>query len=67
VYAGVFGEGEHAELVVPAKRGAWVHVARGKVRVNGTDLGEGDGAAIEGESIRIDGIDSGEVLAFDLA
>jgi hypothetical protein len=67
VYAGVFGEGEHAELAVPAKRGAWVHVARGKVRVNGTDLGEGDGAAIEGESIRIDGIDSGEVLAFDLA
>jgi redox-sensitive bicupin YhaK (pirin superfamily) len=67
VYAGLFGKGERAELAVPGKRGAWIHVARGKVRVNGAELSEGDGAAIEGEPIRIDGIDGGEVLAFDLA
>jgi len=67
VYAGLFGKGEHAELALPAKRGAWVHVARGKVRINGSELGEGDGASIEGEPIRIEGVDAAEVLAFDLA
>ncbi len=67
VYAGIFGKGERAELALADKRGAWVHVARGKVRINGTELSEGDGASIEGESVRIDGVDGGEVLAFDLA
>jgi redox-sensitive bicupin YhaK (pirin superfamily) len=67
VYAGIFGKGERAELALPTKRGAWLHVARGKVRVNGSELTEGDGAAIEGEPIRIEGVESGEVLAFDLA
>jgi quercetin 2,3-dioxygenase len=67
VYAGIFGKGDHAELALPTRRGAWVHVARGKVRVNGSELAEGDGAAIEGEALRIEGVESGEVLAFDLA
>ena len=31
-------------------------------------LGEGDGVAIEGEtSVKIEGVDDGEVLVFDLA
>jgi redox-sensitive bicupin YhaK (pirin superfamily) len=68
VYAGVFGTGEHAELALAPARGAWVHVARGKISVNGQALGEGDGAAIEGDAnLRIEGIDGGEVLVFDLA
>jgi redox-sensitive bicupin YhaK (pirin superfamily) len=68
VYAGVFGAGEHAELALSAARGAWVHIARGKASVNGQALGEGDGVAIERETqIRIDGVDDGEVLVFDLA
>ena len=67
VHAGVFGAGEHAELALAEERGAWVHVARGKVRVNGQDVGEGDGVQIERErEIRVDGVDSGEVLVFDL-
>jgi hypothetical protein len=38
------------------------------VRVNGQELGEGDGIAIEDErTIRVEGVDDGEVLAFDLA
>lgn len=45
-----------------------MHVARGKVRVNGEQLGEGDGAAIESlGTIVLEGIDEAEVLAFDLA
>jgi redox-sensitive bicupin YhaK (pirin superfamily) len=68
VYAGVFGKDDNAELAIAPGRGAWLHVARGKVRVNGQELGEGDGAAIEKEGlVRIEGVDDGEVLAFDVA
>ena len=65
VYAGVFDAGDSAEL---AAKNAWVHVARGKARVNGKELEDGDGAAIEGESsVKIEGTSGGEVLVFDLA
>jgi hypothetical protein len=68
VYSGILDKGHTAELPIAAGRGAWIHVARGKVRVNGEELGEGDGVAIENErAVRIEGIDKGEVLAFDLA
>jgi redox-sensitive bicupin YhaK (pirin superfamily) len=67
VYAGVFAAGERAELALPTGHGAWIHVARGAVRVNGHELREGDGLAIEGEpAIRVEGTEGGEVLAFDL-
>ena len=68
IYAGILDEGDRATLALADGRGAWVQVARGKVRVNGQDLAEGDGAAIEGQKqIEIEGVDDGEVLAFDLA
>jgi redox-sensitive bicupin YhaK (pirin superfamily) len=70
VYAGLFASGEAAELELAPGRGAWLHVARGKVKINGVELGEGDGAAIEGDDrVRIEGthIEDSEVLAFDLA
>ncbi len=68
VYAGLFAAGEHGELAIADGRGAWVHCARGKVSVNGTELAEGDGLAIEREAkISVDGVDAGEVLVFDLA
>ena len=68
VYAGLFAANERAQLELADKRGAWVHVARGKVKVNDQVLGEGDGVAIENErSVRVEGIDEGEVLVFDLA
>jgi hypothetical protein len=68
VYAGVLDAGATAELPIAAGRGAWLHVARGTVRVNGKELGEGDGASFEGEpAVRIEGVAGGEVLAFDLA
>lgn len=68
LHAGIFAKGESAELPLREGRRAWIHVARGSVRVNGRDLSAGDGAAIEDErTVRIEGIDSGEVLVFDLA
>jgi hypothetical protein len=38
------------------------------VRVNGRELGAGDGAALsEEDAVRIEGVKAGEVLVFDLA
>ncbi len=67
LHAGLFGAGESAELPISSGRHAWVQVARGKVRVNGAELAAGDGAALSEEaSVRVEGIDGGEVLVFDL-
>ena len=68
VYAGILDKGDTATLAVAPGRGAWVHVARGQVRVNGEALADGDGAAFEDiGTIQLEGIDDAEVLAFDLA
>jgi redox-sensitive bicupin YhaK (pirin superfamily) len=68
VYAGTFDASEAAELALSPARRAWVQVARGRVRVNGSELEAGDGAAVTQEAkLRIEGVDSGEVLVFELA
>jgi redox-sensitive bicupin YhaK (pirin superfamily) len=68
LYAGVFAAGESAEHVVAPGRHAWVHVVRGRARINGTELSAGDAAALSEErTVRIEGIDAAEVLVFDLA
>lgn len=68
VHAGLFGAGESADLTLGTGRHSWVQVARGKIRVNGEVLSAGDGAALTGETrIRIEGVDGGEVIVFDLA
>jgi redox-sensitive bicupin YhaK (pirin superfamily) len=67
LYAGVFDAGQAAEHALASGRHAWVHVARGTARVNGHNLGPGDGLAISNEeSVRIEGRERGEVLVFDL-
>jgi redox-sensitive bicupin YhaK (pirin superfamily) len=49
-------------------RGAWLQIARGAVALNGAEMKEGDGAAIESEThFGIAGISAAEVLLFDLA
>ncbi len=51
-----------------SKRAAWLHLIDGSVNVNGHSLSAGDAIAIEDEpTIRIEGIEAGEVLLFDLA
>ena len=68
VYAGVFDAGQKSDLALEAGRHAWVQVADGRVRVNGQQLDTGDGVAISDERhLNIEGIESGEVLVFDLA
>jgi redox-sensitive bicupin YhaK (pirin superfamily) len=69
LYAGLFGANESAELTLQPGRHAWVHVARGNVRVNGRELQAGDGASFSDEPrIRVEGATGeGELLLFDLA
>jgi len=69
MYAGIFREREAFELPLSEGRHAWVHVAKGSVRVQGQALSAGDGLAmIEERSVRIEGVEGaeGEVLVFDL-
>jgi len=68
VYAGIFGEGDKSLFTLPENRYGWVHVARGKLRINDVELSEGDGVALDKErELRIEGIDDAEILVFDLA
>lgn len=68
LYAGLFSAGESATLPLAKGRHAWVHVAKGMLRVNGRDLGAGDGMALsEEEAVKIEGTGPSEVLVFDLA
>jgi redox-sensitive bicupin YhaK (pirin superfamily) len=68
VYAGRFEKDERAELALRPGRHAWVQVARGAIRLNGRGLVAGDGASLSDERVvRIEGVDAGEVLVFDLA
>jgi quercetin 2,3-dioxygenase len=68
VYAGLFDKGEQTTFTLPENRYGWVQVARGTLRLNGIELGEGDGVALEQErALNIEGIDDAEILVFDLA
>jgi redox-sensitive bicupin YhaK (pirin superfamily) len=67
VYAGLFDGDESATFTMPPKRFAYIHVARGKVSVNGTPLREGDGARVREEhSLKFEKGQGAEVLLFDL-
>ena len=67
LYSTVLGEGESVHHKLQDNRCAYLHVARGKVKLNGTELHEGDGARIANESeVQLDGADLGEALLFDL-
>ena len=68
LYATVLGEGEVVKHELKPKRHAYVQVARGSVKLNGSKLEEGDGAAISDEkAVELIGVSKAEVLLFDLA
>lgn len=67
LYATRLAPADRVELPVRAGRGVWVHVASGRIDLNGHTLGPGDGAAIEDESlVRLTGADTAEVIVFDM-
>lgn len=70
VFVAELGKGAQIPYSLDPKRGAWVHVVRGEVEVNGEKLGAGDAAAVSGEeqlTLTGIGVDASEVLLFDLA
>jgi redox-sensitive bicupin YhaK (pirin superfamily) len=59
--------GEQVTHDVFKGRGAWLQVARGIAALNGAEMREGDGAAIEGEpTVVIEAETDAEILLFDL-
>jgi redox-sensitive bicupin YhaK (pirin superfamily) len=68
MYAGLFDATERAVLTVRPGRKVYVHVARGRIDVNGQTLDAGDAAKVTGVSeITVDGGHVAEALVFDLA
>jgi quercetin 2,3-dioxygenase len=68
VYVANLSAGERVSHAITPGRGVWVQVARGIVGLNGTEMREGDGAALEDETIAtIEAETDAEILLFDLA
>jgi hypothetical protein len=68
LFAGLFDADESATHTLASGRMAYVHVARGAVRVNGVALSAGDAVKIENETtVRLENGEQAEVLLFDLA
>ena len=67
MFAGLFDGAETASHAVAVGRQIYLHVARGRVTVNGAALSEGDALKIEHEQyVQISNGDQAEVLLFDL-
>ena len=67
LFLGAFDAQETAGLSIAGRR-AWVHVASGAVRLNGQDLGPGDGAGmVDEDELRLEGVARAEVVVWDLA
>jgi redox-sensitive bicupin YhaK (pirin superfamily) len=68
MYVARLDAGAEVSYDLAAGRGAWLQAVRGAVALNGAEMKEGDGAAIESEThFGIAGISAAEVLLFDLA
>jgi len=68
VYAGRLLEKEEIQLAVDPGRNLWVQLIAGRVAVQDTVLDVGDGASLTGlTSIPFKGLESAELLVFDLA
>jgi quercetin 2,3-dioxygenase len=65
LYAGLFDGAESARYQLQNERG-YVHVARGRISVNGQALQAGDALKTDGGSIELKGGEQAEVLVFDL-
>ena len=66
LYAGLFDGDERAELKLGEGRMGYVHVARGRITVNGHALGPGDALKTDAEGIVLFSGRNAEVLVFDL-
>jgi len=68
IYQARLEPGQGVSQALSPERHAWVQVARGAITLNGQTLREGDGAAVSGEDcLELTGVETADVLAFDLA
>jgi hypothetical protein len=68
LYVATLGPGERVSLPLAADRAAWLHVARGRLRLGAQTLGAGDGAAIEDErELVLEGLEDSELVLWELA
>jgi len=69
LYAALLAPGDRVEHVLAHGRGAWLHVARGAVTLNGTALDAGDGVGLSAaDTLTLEGgSEEAEVLLFDFA
>jgi redox-sensitive bicupin YhaK (pirin superfamily) len=68
VYASVLDAGNRVEHRVRPGRHAWIHVARGRLGLDGLELKAGDGVSTSDVGgIAMTGIEGAEMLLFDLA
>lgn len=67
VLASIVGKGSSIRYDIAPDRHVWVQVVRGHLAINGAALRQGDGAAVSEERfLELAGIDSAEILLFDL-
>ena len=68
LYIARLDKGSEAKQQLAPGRHAWLQVARGAVKLNGTELKTGDGAAVSDQTdLRVESREPSEVLLFDLA
>jgi hypothetical protein len=67
LWASILTPGEALSFQLRPGRHAWLHVARGRVKLGERELGPGDGVASDGEALRLTGVEEAELLLFDLA
>ena len=67
MYGTILEAGDTLTHQLEQGRRAYVHVARGEARINGQLLVAGDGLSItQEEQLEFEGIESAEILLFDL-
>ena len=67
LYATRLDEGQQVEYQADRARTLYIHIARGRVELNGNELSHGDGAAVQQEElIKITASSDAEVLLFNL-
>ena len=68
IYAAILQAEQTLHYELGAHRRAYLHVARGRINLNGYPLEAGDGAKVFGpENVHLQGLEDAEILLFDLA
>jgi quercetin 2,3-dioxygenase len=67
MYSALLGEGASVSHVLASSRHAWLHVARGKLRLGDQLLAQGDGAGVSDEArLELTALAPSELVMFDL-